>query len=300
MAQNLQQRLEAAKSPRARIADNEALIADLKAEQERLEAARDQASAESVDFALSDADRDEAAAKAARLDRTIKSLGIEIAAVAALTEERRSDDARKAAEAEKRAALTERDEIAAQFAERVPLLTAELIDLFKAVEANEARMRAAGVHDANAEWHARGIAGNGLVGGISPAMPFTKLKIPEFRGAGRAWPVDHLSAISAQMADNYGQQIRKARENAERAEREKAEAAAKFAREHGTYRLTADMDVSEPGRIVRLPAELVTGNIPAALGCWDSRQLVIAHKVAEQLSKVPHLKVERLDAEASR
>ncbi len=185
MARNLQERLEVAKGPRARIADNEALIADLKAEQERLEAARDQASAESVDFALSDADRDEAAAKAARLDRTVKSLGIEIAAVAALTEERRSDDARKAAEAEKRAALTERDEIAAQFAERVPVICDELV----------------------AEMHARGIPANGLVGTIQ-AHSYRHMKIPVFGGIGRAWPID-LAFILAAKAQEMTEQGRK-------------------------------------------------------------------------------------------
>ena len=154
MAKSLTERLKAALSPRARVSDNEALLADLKAEQERLETARDAAAAESIDFALSDDDRDEAAAKAARLDRTIRALDQEIASLAVQIEERRSSDAAKAAEAEKRAALTERDELAAQFAKRVPAITAELIELFEAVNANADRMRLAGVHEANAEWHA--------------------------------------------------------------------------------------------------------------------------------------------------
>lgn len=297
MARNLQERLEAAKSPRARIADNEALIVDLKAEQERLEAARDQASAESVDFALSDADRDEAAAKAARLDRTIKSLEIEIAAVATLTEERRSDDARKAIEAEKRAALTERDEIAARFADRVPVLTAELLGIFEDVLKNQARMCAAGLNEANAEWHARGVPGNGYLSGV-PVLPFVKLKIPEFNGAGRAWPIDNERAMINRGAELTRQVRVDGRKRVENEARAKAEAAAEFAAEHGTYRFTVEASVEDPERIVRIPEELVTGNIPAALGCWDSRELVIPHTVAEQLAKVPHLKIARLDVEA--
>ena len=63
MAKTLAERLIAAKSPRARLADNEALLADLKTELDRLTAARDRAARESIDFALSDDDRDDAAAR---------------------------------------------------------------------------------------------------------------------------------------------------------------------------------------------------------------------------------------------
>jgi hypothetical protein len=292
MAQNLMERLKAAMSPRARVADTATLLDDLKAEQARLTIARDQASAESIDFALSEDDREEAAAKAGRLDRTIKALDAEIVRVDALLEERRSDDARKAKEAEKRAALTERDEIAARFANRVPAMIAELTGLLTEVQANERRLLAAGLHEPNAEWHARGIPGNGYLNN-SPVQSFLTLKIPEFRGAGRSWPVDTHAAFAAAQAEREHRQIIQGREDREREAREKAEAAAKFAREYGTYRLS--VQGMRGDGIVRIPEELVTGNVPRTVGCWEDCQRVLAHTVAEQLAKVPHLKVERLD-----
>jgi len=297
MAQNLMERLKAAMSPRARVADTSTLLDDLKAEQQRLTVARDQASAESIDFALSEDDREEAAAKAGRLDRTIKALDTEIARVAALLEERRSDDARRAKEAEKRAALTERDEIAARFAKRVPAMMAELTGLLTEVQVNEQRLRTAGVNEANAEWKARGIPGNGYLNN-SPVQSFLTIKIPEFSGTGRAWPIDTHNAIVTAFANSYSEQIRKGREDAERAEREKAEAEAKFAAEHGTYRLSVEGLTGDS--IVRIPKELATGDIPRALGGWEDRELVLAHTVAEQLAAVLHLKVERLEQGARR
>lgn len=290
MARNLVERLKAAMSPRARVTDTAALLTDLKAEQARLENARDQAAAESVDFTLSEDDREEAAAKAGRLDRTIKGLDVEIAKVAALLEERRSDEARRAKEAERRAALTERDELAARFAQRVPAITTELIEIFKAVQANAERMRIAGLHEANAEFHARGIPGNGYVNN-TPAEAFLKIKIPAFKGHGRAWPVDYLEEMNRKVAADHSELLRRNRETLDRQARERAEAAAKFAREHGTYRLTVDA-TGDAERIARIPEELAIGNIPPSLGCWDFRDLTISHEHAEKLKAVPRLKVE--------
>lgn len=293
MAKSLQERLASAReTDRTTIEQLARLIEDTRAESERLTAAHERTSADSIDFALSEDDREEAAANAGRYARSLAALAGAADELEAKLEAKRNSDAQRAKAAEKVAALTERDEIAAMFAERVPAVTAELIELFKAVEANEARMRAAGVHEANAEWHARGIAGNGLVGGLSPAMPFTKLKIPEFRGAGRAWPIDQSNAIAAKIVHNYGAQIRKGREEAEREDRKKAEAAAKFAREHGTYALSIDL-IGE--HLVRLPEELVAGPLPAAIGSWEERRVTISHEVAKKLAAVPHLKVKRLD-----
>lgn len=294
MARNLVERLAAAMSPRARIADNEGLLTDLKAERARLEIARDQAAAESVDFTLSEDDREEAAAKAGRLDRTIKGLEVEIAKIAALIEERRSDDARKAAEAEKRAAITERDEIAARFADRIPALTAEMIEIFKAVQANAERMRTAGAHEANAEFKARGVSGNGMLG-VTPVMEFTKMKIPEFASAARAWPVDSFNAIMGARADQIHTSIVKGREEEERKAKAKAEAAAEYKRTHARYELTVEGGVGMNEEVVFIPEDLVGGNIPAAMGPWDRRQLVLSHEVAKALAAVPRLQVTRLD-----
>ena len=279
-------------SPRARVGDTETLLADLKAERARLGIARDQAAADSVDFTLSEDDREEAAAKAGRLDRTIKGLDAEIAKVAALLEERRSDEARRAKEAEKRAALTERDEIAARFAQRVPAITAELIELLKEVKANAERMKLAGVYEADAELVARSIPANGHVQ-ATPVHRFIEMKIPAWENWDRAWPIaERNTAVGVHF--DYGAALQKARDDKAKQEKEKAEAAAKFARENGRYEITALPNDTYDG-IVRIPAELVTGNIPAAIGPWERRQPIIAHELAEKLAKVPGLSVKRLD-----
>lgn len=297
MAQNLQQRLIAAKKPHARVSDNEALLVDLQTEIERLGNARDSAAGESIDFALSDDDRDEAAAKAARLDRTIKALEAEIAEVAAHTEQRKGDDARKAVEAEKRAALTERDEIAAKFADRVPAIVAELVDLLGQVKANAERMKRSAVYEADAELVARGIPATGYVQS-TPVAKFLEMRIPEWASHGRAWPIpERNTAVGVEF--DYGAQMRKAREDRARAEREQAEAAAKFARENGRYEITV-ASVGMYDETVRLPDELVTGNIPAAIGCWERKQLVISHEVAKKLAAVPRVQVKCLDKGATR
>ncbi len=291
MAGNLQQRLLAAKKPFARVADNEALLADLQIEVERLGKARDIAAGESIDFALSDDDRDEAAAKAARLDRTIKALEAELAEVAALTEQRRNEDGRKAAEAEKRAALTERDEIAAKLADRVPAMMSELTALLTEVKANAERMKSAAVYEADAELVARGIPANGYIQS-TPVLRFTEMRIPNWSSHSRMWPI--VVNPAAGFNFDYGAQMQKGREERARKERETAEAAAKFAAEHGKYRITVESSGELHDEVVRFPPELVSGDIPAALSCWDFRELVIAHTVAEQLAKVPRVQVKRL------
>lgn len=188
MAKSLQERIATAKSPRARVPDNETLLIEMRAEVERLTLARDAAADQSTDFALDDDDRDQAAAKSARLDRTIKALEIEIGEVLEATDARKIDEARKAADAERSAALAERNAIAAKFADRVPALTAELIELFKLVQANEDRMRRAGVAEANAEMHARGIPAHGHIQ-MTPVSEFIKMNIPGFDRLGVAWPI---------------------------------------------------------------------------------------------------------------
>lgn len=293
MARNLVERLKAAMSPRARVADTATLLADLKAEQARLEIARDQAASDSVDFTLSEDDREDAAAKAGRLDRTIKGLDSEIAKVTALLEERRSDEARRAKEAEKRAALTERDEIANQFAQRIPKLTAEMIDLFKQVKANAERMKAAGVYEADAELAARGIPASGHVQS-TPVARFLEMKIPEWGSHGRTWPVPERNTAMGDGFD-YGAHMQKAREERARVEREQAKAAAKFARENGLYQIRVTPSGNMYEGAYRLPEDLVTGNVPAAIGAWERKEISIPHETAKKLAADPRLQVTRLD-----
>ena len=199
MKKTLQERVSAAKSSRARVADNEELLVDLRSEVDRLAGERDAAASLSIDFAVGDDERDQAAAKSARLERTIRALEIEIGEVSEATEARKSTEARTAADIEKAAALAERDAIAARFAERVPAITAELIELFSAVQANTARMHRAGVHEANAELQARNIPAHGHIQ-MTPALEFTRMNIPSFGGLGLAWPISIERAVLAAVA----------------------------------------------------------------------------------------------------
>jgi len=295
MAKSLQERLASAReTDRTTIETLEKLIEDVRAERARLAAAHERASADSIDFALSEDDREEAAANAGRYARSLATFAGAVEELEAKLATKRNSDAQRAKAAEKAAAVAERDEIAAIFADRVPAIVAELIELFESVQANEHRMRAAGVHEANAEFKARGLPGNGIVHG-APVLEFAKMKIPEFHGAARAWPVDAWNAMMGARADDMHRRILRGREETERKEREKAEAAAKFAREHGRYEITVPYAIEHGDSVVRVPDELVSGDIPGAMGPWDRKELLIRHDVAERLAAVPRLKVELMD-----
>lgn len=292
MAKTLAERLIAAKSPRARINDNEALLADLKAERDRLTVARDQAAGESIDFALSDADRDEAATKAGRYERTAKGIETEIAGLAALIEERRDEEAAAKAEAERAAALAERDQLAEQFREAVPRLTGELIALFAAVKANRSRMQANRLNLPCAEAVARGVPQFLEIAG--QASRFLDMRIPAFEGAGRAWP-PAAPPVDLSMLD-VGAQMRRAREATERREAEKAKAAAEFAASHGVYRLStqwADYTPVDIPPALRERAAILPFNVTNAT---REMEYTLPHSVAKELAKVGKLVVDLIPA----
>lgn len=290
MAKTLAERLIAAKSPRARLSDNEQLLADLKAERDRLTDARDQAAGESIDFALSDADRDEAATKAGRYERTAKGIEAEVAGLAALIEERRDEEAVAKAEAERVATLAERDQLAEQFREAVPRLTGELIALFAAVKANRARMQANRLNLPCAEAVARNVPQFLEIAG--QAARFLDMRIPRFEGEGRAWPPSET--VDLRMLD-VGAQIRRARKAAEKREAEKAKAAAELAASHGVYRLSTQWADYTP---VDIPAALRERAPILPFKVTNARrelEYTIPHSVAEELAKVESLNVDRID-----
>ncbi|XAP76988.1 hypothetical protein ABC955_10330 [Citromicrobium bathyomarinum] len=293
MAKSLKERIASARSTdRVTIETLEQLVGDIEAERERLSAAHERASAESIDYALGEDDRDDAAAKAAKYARDIAGLAQIIPELADKLERKRESDTQRAKRAEAQSALQERDEIAARFAERVPAITAELIELIQAVNANAERMRLAGVYEANAEWHARGIPGNGMIG-VSHVEPFVKIKIPNFDGPGRAWPIDHTQAMAAQIAADSSRIRAQQMAAVKRREQEKREAAEEHRRTHGIYRLSTSFD----GRPIRLPVDLVSGAMPSTVGNWQQWEGEVAHAVAEELRSIPHLNVEAMGGE---
>ena len=161
MSKSLAERITSARNSKTvRIRDLEKLIPEAELERDRLSQASVAASSESVDFALSDDDRDEAAAKAERYGRTAKGLDIAIAELRGKLGDLRNSEAQKADEAERRAALIERNEIAGLLRDELPQIVERLVGLLAKTKHNAERMRAAGVHERDAECEARNIMPN--------------------------------------------------------------------------------------------------------------------------------------------
>lgn len=290
MALTLTQRLTAAKKPHARLADNEKLLSDLKAEQEKLSEARDRAAAESVDFALSEGDRDEAAAKAGRYERTLKGLETEIAGLGIIIAEKRDSEAAQRAEAERAAIRDERDKLAAEFAEKVPSLVDQLTDLFARVNANAERLIAIGDRNGCAEAKARGLSSF-----IDPFGPkqFTKMQIPDFHGRERIWPpIEPVPAV----AFDYAKQMEDARRKREQEAERKRKAAEKHAWTHGFYLIQSKLMGEHTHR---LPEEIVDAvpGLPATITTWSMPwRGDFPHALVEKLQAAePGLTVSRLD-----
>lgn len=186
MAKTFAERLAAAKTTLARLTDNEKLLTDLRAELTRLTEARDRSAVESVDYALSDADRDDAASKADRYQRTIQGLEAEIAGLIAIIDKQQDSASRRKRQEAVDAAFAERDELEAEWM-GVPAIIEGLIALFQATADNAKRFADLGMNERNAEAEARGIT---FLGRGGEPEQFMKMKIPEWEGHGRAWPIE--------------------------------------------------------------------------------------------------------------
>lgn len=179
MTQTLAQRIASFKgNPRVRDTDLEALIADAKDEQERLVASATAHDAESIDFALSDDDREEASRLAGSFQRAAAGLANEITALEQQLEDKRNSDKRKAEEAEEAARKARYDALVAKFRDRVPALVNELVGIFQELQAN-------GGGDA-IEADARGVPRT--FHNVGPIAQFLKMKIPAWNGCGHQWP----------------------------------------------------------------------------------------------------------------
>lgn len=126
--------------------DITAIIPELAEARDRELARQRQAEADSVDIALAEPDRDEAAANAARAGRMVQSYADAIAGLEAKLRAREQSDSRQRREAEQAAALAERDEIAERFKATVPALVAKLTAILAEVDANESRMQIGRAH----------------------------------------------------------------------------------------------------------------------------------------------------------
>lgn len=186
MAQTLEQRLASA-GKSTRLTEITQLIADATTERDAQAALHVAQSADAVNFRLAEADRDEAAKAAEKAARNAAMLDAAIADLEDKLQARRETDKRASAEAERKAALAERDELAKRIQAEWPVLSESMVDLFEAIQANEARMKYLGLYDLSAEAIARGCDGMFRFG-ASQGRRLTAMRVPEFNGARDAWP----------------------------------------------------------------------------------------------------------------
>lgn len=190
MAKTVYERAASAQATdRVTISDLEALIPDLGAERERRKAAVNQATADSLNFALSTQERDEAAASAARAGRDVVALSAAIDALSAKLDAKRASASRKAREDERAAALAERDALAQIIATEWPEIEARIIELLSMVQNSDARMKSLQIYEHSAEAVARGLASGNSVSPRVPVRRLTETKLPSFADPHQlAWP----------------------------------------------------------------------------------------------------------------
>lgn len=284
MASTFEDRARAAlDNPRFRLADFEPLIAEAESLCQQQHALADQAARESLDFALSEADREEAAGKADRARRSAAALTAGVEALRTKLAERQASDKAQQRAAEREAAAAERDALAAEFRDVVPQAAGALVELFKRIHANTARLRAIGVlGEADAECVARGINPAGIV----PVARFMEMKIPAWEPdaeARRLWPPESLGDPSNSIEDA----LRAARKAAKRR-------AAETEAQWGWYRLSAKGFGSPPPFRYRIGT---TGHERDGIVGREPREYEILHTEAERLRGIG-VQVQAIDGPA--
>ena len=176
------------------------LIAETRAERDRQLAIYAQANADSTDPLLNSSDRDEAAASADRAQRLAQAYANAIEQLEAKLAAKLESDTRKAEQAEKAAALAERDEIAGELTDFAKPMLDKLVAILARNAANIDRMKAAGMKEASAEAVARGVPAS-FYNGPNQIDQLARMKIPVWGSHGRAWPVDQYAIMMAKIAE---------------------------------------------------------------------------------------------------
>lgn len=215
MAKSLAERITSAKSTdRVTITDLEALIADATAERDRLVGSAEHHDEESINYALSDDDREEASRLASHYQRTARGLSKEIEALTEKLTDKRNSEKQKAEEARIAAIVAKRDELAARLKERLPALFDELVGLLEEIEVNDEEIKPLRLESAEAI--ARGVNAT-FYTDCSPIPRFLTMKIPEWGSNRLRWPIDrHALRMNAMYVRQREQMI--ARQEAERIE----------------------------------------------------------------------------------
>ena len=272
------------RTDRCTITDLRAILPELREAQKHELAKAAAREVESVDLALAEPDRDVAAAEAARANRLARAYADAIETIETKLAAKLESERRQQQQAEQDAALAERDEIAERFRAAVPDLVAKLLELFAKVDANDRRMRDAGLREANAEAVARGLPPSFRVGDCE-VRRYTRMIVPAWDTAARAWPPQEHTPLPS----DYDRRLRESRRKA------KADAAEREAATWGWYRLSHRL-----GRSIRFDARMMLSDgKPAeatkARGLWKEPWAgMIAHREAERLRELG-VKVEPID-----
>jgi hypothetical protein len=204
----------AIENPRVRSADYPPLI-------ERGETLRDEqlaivarATEDSVNFGLTEAERDAAAEKADRARRNAAALANAVAALQAKLAERQQSENAKAAEAERAAIIAERDALVERLRSEWPAMERAMIAMLTALKASNERLHAARLPEPTAEMVARGCGAPGV--GVAPPRSLTETRLPSFAEVRDfAWPMpeqrfdwsesirrDRIASTQARDAEN--------------------------------------------------------------------------------------------------
>lgn len=203
---------DALTNPRTRTSDFPGLIQRCRDEVARLSSIASQANTDSLNFALTEGDRDEAAARAEKARREAGALSGAIDQLEARLAERTANDKSQESADLKAAILAERDELAERVRDRLPQLEAELVEILAAIKGNEERMKAAGIHQLNAELIGRGLSG--VYVGPTPVRLFTDIKLPSFSEPTKlAWPVKKSGGEWIMMVEENRQRQIQAQQN---------------------------------------------------------------------------------------
>jgi exonuclease VII large subunit len=178
--------------PRARLSDLRRLMAEGEELSQQIEATHDQATADAVDFRLAQPDREAAELLSGQTARRSEAIEGALQALRQKLAQCQASEKQQAAEADRAAAIAERDDLSAQLATVLQPITETLPELLAAVRENKIRMKRAGLKLPDAELAARGLESD--YPGGRPIFRFTEMRIPEWGGAGQVWPAGPIAS----------------------------------------------------------------------------------------------------------
>lgn len=118
-------------------------------------------------------------------------------ALVARVEELRASEQKAKLDAEREAALAERDALATVIRDEIPALTRRYAEIVRELDASDARLSKAGLIFESAEIVARGYQGNGVwQDGRGQVTRLRNAKLPLFDRPGLAWQDDGMNACT--------------------------------------------------------------------------------------------------------